>query len=80
MDLEKNDSHEKTSSSSFGNILILMIYHLLVSIILIVYIVTTFWFLQQIWSLDDRLHYQLRFLTTKFTFSIRSFLLLSFLQ
>lgn len=56
-------------------------YHLLISCLLFTYILTTVWFLQQFWSVDnDKTNTQMSSTTNKFSYSIRSLLLIFHLQ
>ncbi|CAF0751231.1 unnamed protein product [Rotaria sordida] len=81
MDIEKNYYYNQKIDLIFlRNICIITISHLFVSIFLFVYVSTTLWYLQQIWSTNDDTSYQMSLVTKKFSYSIRSLLLLSNLQ
>ncbi|CAF3324140.1 unnamed protein product [Rotaria sp. Silwood1] len=80
MDIEKNYHTQKIDLIFLRNICLITIFHLFVSIILFVYVLTTLWYLQQMWSTYDDTAHQMSLVTKKFTYSIRSLLLLSNLQ
>ncbi|CAF1472569.1 unnamed protein product [Rotaria magnacalcarata] len=79
MDIKKNFYYQRFDLISIGNSCVITIFHLFASILLLLYALTSLWYLQQMWSPVDNT-YEMSLVTQKFTYSIRSLLLLSYLQ
>ncbi|CAF4002204.1 unnamed protein product [Rotaria sp. Silwood2] len=80
MDIGKNHYNQKIDLIFLRNFCIVTLFHLFVSVILFVHVLTTLWYLQMMWSTNDDSSYQMSLVTKKFSYSIRSLLLLSHLQ
>ncbi|CAF4102091.1 unnamed protein product [Rotaria sp. Silwood2] len=80
MDIGKNHYNQKIDLIFLRNFCIVTLFHLFVSVILFVHVLTTLWYLQMMWSTNDDSSYQMSLVTKKFSYSIRSLLLLCHLQ
>ena len=70
----------KSRLSSFASLFVWTLFHLFVTFLLFIHVLTSIWYLQQLWSDNDDTNYQMSLITKKFTYSIRSWLLICHLQ